>query len=163
LPWVLVGMSLAAVLFGTWWISGTRAAVAFVGAWWPWLLIGAAGAVILSVFVWWLWWQVPKRQASRLDFADLNEKARADAEDNFRKTIGQVLGGVAVLIGAAFAYLQFTDQQRTSQQQLQASQDLLISNQVGKGFELLGNKDGLIEQRLGRIYTLEGVDNSAPG
>jgi len=27
-------------------------------------------------------------------------KARADIEDNFRKTIGQALGGLAVLLGA---------------------------------------------------------------
>jgi hypothetical protein len=60
-------------------------------------------------------------------------KARTDVEDNCRKTIGQLLGGAAVLIGAGFAYLQF--QQQTS------SRDLLISNQVAIGFELLGNKD----------------------
>jgi uncharacterized protein YjbI with pentapeptide repeats len=154
LPWVLVGMSLAAALFGAWWISGTRAAVAFLAAWLPWLVIGAAGAVILSVFVWWLWWRLPKRQASRLDFADPNEKARADAEDNFRKTIGQVLGGAAVLIGAGIAYLQF-------QQEQTSAHDLLISNQVSKGFELLGNKEGTVEQRLGGIYALEGVMNTS--
>lgn len=33
---------------------GTRAASAFFAAWWPWMLIGARGAVILTVFVWWL-------------------------------------------------------------------------------------------------------------
>ena len=81
-------------------------------------------------------------------------KARADVEDNIRKTIGQLLGGAAVLLGAAFAYLQF-------QQQQTAAHDLLISNQVAKGFELLGNKDGQIEQRLGGIYALEGVMNTS--
>jgi len=72
-------------------------------------------------------------------------KARADIEDNFRKTIGQLLGGAAVLIGAGFAYLQFQQQQRSSH-------DVLISNQVAKGFELLGNKDKQPMQRLGGIY-----------
>jgi hypothetical protein len=38
-------------------------------------------------------------------------KARADVEDNFRKTMGQLLGGAAVLLGAGFAYLQFQQQQ----------------------------------------------------
>jgi len=33
-------------------------------------------------------------------------KARTDVEDNFRKTVGQLLGGIAVLLGAGFAYLQ---------------------------------------------------------
>src|SRR4029453_2302933 len=79
-------------------------------------------------------------------------KQRGDLEDNFRKTTGQLIGGAAVLVGAAFAYLQFTQQQRSAH-------DLLISNQVSKGFELLGNKDHEIPQRLGGIYALEGVMN----
>jgi hypothetical protein len=83
-----------------WWISGTIAAVA-----------GLAGA-------WWLWWRLPKRQVDRLRLTIRDAKARADVEDNFRKTIGQLLGGAAVLIGAGFAYLQFTQQQ--------ASHELLI-------------------------------------
>jgi hypothetical protein len=81
---------------------------------------------------WWLWWRLPKRQVDRLRLRD--PKARADVEDNFRKTIGQLLGGAAVLIGAALAYLQFTQQQQASQEQFivqqLASRDLLISNQV---------------------------------
>ena len=154
LPWVLVGISAAGALFGAWWITGTQAAVVSLTARWPWLLIGASAALVLSVFVWWLWWQLPKRQVARLRHAIRDPKARADVEDNFRKTIGQLLGGAAVLIGAAFAYLQF-------QQQQTSAHDLLISNQVSKGFELLGNKDGNIEQRLGGIYALEGVMNTS--
>jgi uncharacterized protein YjbI with pentapeptide repeats len=91
-------------------------------------------------------------------------KARADLEDNFRKTIGQLLGGAAVLLGAALAYLQFTQQQQNSRQQFiqqqQASHDLLVSNQVSKGFEQLGNEKSLVV-RLGGIYALEGVMNTS--
>jgi uncharacterized protein YjbI with pentapeptide repeats len=118
----------------------------FLAIWWPWVLIGISAAAV----VWWFWWRLPKQQVERLRFAIRDPKARTDVEDNFRKTIGQVLGGIAVLAGAGFAYLQF-------QQQQTSAHDLLISNQVAKGFELLGNKDGQIEQRLGGIYALEGV------
>ena len=122
----------------------------------PIIFIIIAGAVALAAAVlfgaWWLWWRLPKRQVDRFPIDDA--KARADVEDNFRKTIGQLLGGAAVLIGAGFAYLQFTQQQ-------QSSRDLLISNQVAKGFELLGNKDNQIQQRLGGIYALEGVMNTS--
>lgn len=145
---VISGAVSTAYLRGGW-------AAAFIVASWPWLLggaAGAAGAAAVLFGTWWVWWQLPKRQARRLDLADA--KARADVEDNFRKTIGQLLGGAAVLIGAGAAYLQFTQQQR-------AGHDLLISNQVGKGFELLGNKDDKIEQRLGGIYALEGVMNDS--
>jgi hypothetical protein len=111
LPCALVGISAAAALFGAWWIWGTRTAIAFLAASWPWLLIGAAAAVVLSVFVWWLWWRLPKRQVERLRHASRDPKARTDVEDNYRKTAGQLLGGAAVLIGTA-AYLQFTQQQK---------------------------------------------------
>src|ERR1700720_4430696 len=127
-----------------------------------WLIVGviAGSAVLLAVGFWW-WW--PKRQVNRLRLTIRDPKARADVEDNLRKTIGQLLGGAAVLIGAALAYLQFTQQQQTSQQQFgqqqQASHDLLISNQVSKGFEQLGNEKIVV--RLGGIYALEGVMNTS--
>src|SRR5215469_10023053 len=111
-------------------------------------------AAVAALGAWWLWWRLPTRVVDRPRFAIRDPKARADVEDNFRKTIGQLLGGAAVLIGAGFAYLQFTQQQR-------AAHDLLISNQVEKVFELLGNKDNQIQQQLGGIYALEGVMNKS--
>jgi hypothetical protein len=79
-------------------------------------------------------------------------KARADVEDNFRKTVGQALGGIVLLLGAGSAYVQFSQQQR-------AAHDLLISNQVSKGFEQLGSEKLVV--RLGGIYALEGVMNTS--
>ena len=130
-----------------------------------------AAAVLTVVMVlcgvgWWLWWRLPRRYVDRLRLTIRDPKARADLEDNIRKTVGQLLaiggtllGAAVVLIGAASAYLQFTQQQRTAQEQFlkqqQASHDLLISNQVSKGFEQLGS-DKLVV-RLGGIYALEGV------
>jgi uncharacterized protein YjbI with pentapeptide repeats len=112
-------------------------------------------ALLLATAIWWLWWWLPKREAARLALKIRDAKARADVEDNYRKTIGQALGGIVVLLGAGSAYLQFSQQQR-------ASHDLLISNQVAKGFELLGNKDkDAVVLRLGGIYALEGVMNNS--
>ena len=120
-----------------------------------WPIIGTM--VVLIILAIWLWWWWPKQHADRMRLSD--PKTRADVEDNFRKTIGQLVGGAAVLIGAWFAYLQFTEQQQTSRrqftQQQQAARDLLISNQVAKGFEQLGS--GELFVRLGGIYALEGV------
>jgi uncharacterized protein YjbI with pentapeptide repeats len=135
--------------------------------------LGLAAAVVL-LGAWWLWWRLPKRQVDRLRLTIRDPKARADVEDNFRKTIGQPLGGAAVLIGAALAYVQFSQQQQTSQRQFseqqqrsqqqfseqqRASRDLLISNQVSKGFEQLGSDKIVI--RLAGIYALEGVMNGS--
>ena len=126
----------------------------FVLVWWPRLLAGAVALVALGA--WWLWWRLPKRQVDRLRLTIRDPKARADVEDNFRKTIGQLLVGVLVLIGAGagatVAYLQLSSQQ-------QASRELLVSNQVSKGFEQLGS-DKLVV-RLGGIYALEGVLNTS--
>src|SRR3954447_3955277 len=76
------------------------------------------------------------------------------------KTIGQALGGIAFLLGAVFAYLQFTQQQNQFIQQQNAAHDLLISNQVAKGFEQLGSPELVV--RLGGMYSLEGVMNGSP-
>ena len=115
--------------------------------------------------IWWLWWRLPKWQVSRLALKIRDPKARADVEDNFRKTVGQALGGAAVLIGAAFALFQFCQQRAEQQhganqlQQQKAAHDLLISNQVSKGFEQLASDKTAM--RLGGIYALEGVMNTS--
>src|SRR6516164_8532935 len=119
--------------------------------WWPWLVAGLVAVVALGA--WWLWWRLPKRQVDRLRLTIRDPKARTDVEDNFRK-IGQLLLAAAALVGAGLAYLPFQQQQRSSH-------DVLISNQVAKGFELLGNKDKEPMQRLGGIYALEGVMNNS--
>ena len=118
-----------------WYIMGVIAAAGVAALWGAWWL-------------WWLWWRLPKQQVDRLRLSIRDPKARIDVEDNFRKTMSQLLGGAAVLIGAGAAYLQFSQQQRVSH-------DLLISNQAAKGFEQLGNNKMVV--RLGGIYALEGV------
>src|SRR6478672_651683 len=117
---------------------------------WAWLVSGIIAAAFLAGAIW--WW-VPKWQMKSITASD--PKARADIEDNFRKTIGQALGGIAVLFGAVAAYLQFTQQQLQFTQQQNAAHDLLISNQVAKGFEQLASDN--VRMRLGGIYGLAGV------
>ena len=122
-------------------------------------------AVSAIALLGWLWWIVPKWQLNSLrpEIPPANPKDRADVEDNFRKTFGQALGGAAVLIGAAFAFFQFQEQRSEFSQQQQAARDLLISNQVSKGFEQFAGKN--TQMRLGGIYALEGVmnDKKSPG
>src|SRR6202049_145601 len=125
-----------------------------------WLPIAVVVSVIAALAFWW-WW--PKWQVNRLALEIRDPKARADVEDNFRKTVGQLLGGAAVLFGAWLAFLQFSQQQQIAQsqiqQQQQAARDLLISNQVSKGFEQLASDKAAM--RLGGIYALEGVMNAS--
>ena len=123
-----------------------------------WLSIAIA-VIATLVFCAAVWWWLPKRQVARLALKIRDPRARADVEDNFRKTVGQALGGAVVLVGAGLTLFQFLQQQQTAHDQLLQQQtsarDLLISNQVSKGFEQLANKDPVM--RLGGTYLLEGV------
>src|SRR6266700_793979 len=124
------------------------------------LPIAVLVSVIAALAFWW-WW--PRWQVNRVALEIRDPKARADIEDKFRKTVGQLLGGAAVLCGAWIAFLQFSQQQQIAQsqiqQQQQAARDLLISNQVSKGFEQLASDKTAM--RLGGIYALEGVMNTS--
>ena len=151
---IAIGIVVVAALALPWGLAWPWLRSLLAGHWPTWIVIAVVidTALLLVAAIWWLWWRWPGRQVARLSLKIRDPKARADTEDNFRKTVGQVLGGAAVLIGAGAAYLQFTQQQ-------QASHDLLISNQVSKGFEqLAGDK---IAMRLGGIYALEGVMNTS--
>src|SRR5271166_2020732 len=62
----------------------------------PWdnqtvIAIAIVAAAALLAGIWWLWWRLPRRQVARLSIQIPDPKARADAEDNFRKTVGQAL------------------------------------------------------------------------
>ena len=142
---------LAAFAAGTGMYTAALALWPLLLVWWPWLVAGLVAVVALGA--WWLWWRLPKRQVDRLRLTIRDPKARTDVEDNFRK-IAQLLLAATALVGAGLAYLPFQQQQRSSH-------DVLISNQVAKGFELLGNKDKEPMQRLGGIYALEGVMNNS--
>jgi len=138
---------LAAFAAGTGMYTAALALWPLLLVWWPWLV------AVVALGAWRLWWRLPKREVDRLRLTIRDPKARTDVEDNFRK-IGQLLLAAAALVGAGLAYLPFQQQQRSSH-------DVLISNQVAKGFELLGNKDKESMQRLGGIYALEGVMNNS--
>jgi uncharacterized protein YjbI with pentapeptide repeats len=112
-------------------------------------------ALVLGI----IWWLLPKWQVRHLRFAVRDAKARADLEDNFRKTLSQLIGGAAVLVGAAFAYYQSQIAIEQSQTAVNASRDLLISQQVSRGFEQLGST--VTPTRLGGVYALEGVMNTS--
>src|SRR6516225_7535743 len=137
---------LAAFAAGTGMYTAALASWPLLLVWWPWLV------AVVALGAWRLWWRLPKREVDRLRLTSRDPKARTDVEDNFRK-IGQLLLAAAALVGAGLAYLPFQQQQRSSH-------DVLISNQVAKGFELLGNKDKEPMQRLGGIYALEGGMNT---
>jgi hypothetical protein len=131
---------------------------------WPIVGVIAAAVGLAAVLfgAWWLWWQLPKRQMRSVTAADRSEGAgrhRRQFSQDDRPAARRSRGADRRCV----AYVQFTQQQQTAQRQFteqqQASRDLLISNQVAKGFEQLGSDKTLV--RLGGIYALEGVMNNS--
>lgn len=55
------------------------------------IVLAVEATLLLLAAIWWLWWRLPKRQVHGLDIQIHDPKARADTEDNFRKTVGQAL------------------------------------------------------------------------
>src|ERR1700733_2534359 len=90
--------------------------------WWAFSLQGGGLLLIALVVVWWLWWRLPKREVAKLRYSIRNPKDRVDVEDTLRKTIGQAIGAIAVLVGAGFAVVQFLDQRDTAQKQIDNAQ-----------------------------------------
>jgi hypothetical protein len=103
------------------------------------------------------WWWLPKREADRLMPKTSDPKDRAEVEDNYRKTLSQLIGGAAVIAGAGLAYYQT---QQTLRGQDEQSKRTVISQQVSKGFELLADKESPVK-RLGGIYALEAIMNTS--
>jgi uncharacterized protein YjbI with pentapeptide repeats len=134
--------------------------------WWLITIAIALAAVVCALATW--WW-LPKWQVARFRPEISDPKDRADVEDNFRKSIGQLIGGAAVILGAGLAYYQtqqtllaqYQQSEKTLQAQEEQSKRTVSSQQVSKGFELLSEKDSSPVKRLSAIYLLESVMKTA--
>jgi len=145
-----------------------------------WWLITIAIALVAVVCAFATWWWVPKWQVARFHPEISDPKDRADVEDNFRKSIGQLIGGAAVILGAGLAYYQtqqtllaqheqsektllaqHEQSEKTLRAQEEQSKRTVSSQQISKGFELLSEKDSPPVKRLSAIYLLESVMRTA--
>ena len=118
-------------------------------------------AVVLGlVLVAAIWWSLPRWQLRKFH-ADIEKPAeRADTEDKFRRTVGQILGGAAVLGGLALSLGEL----QTSREAIRAQGENLLqqrlSQQFTKGLELLGKN--MPAETFGGISALEQVAKASP-
>lgn len=115
-----------------------------------WLLVSALG----TFFVWavYLFWKVPSWQAaSRRGAAGVGAKELFDIENAARGTLGQILGGLAVIAGLVFAWQQLGSTAKT----LQVNQDGEITSRYSSAVTQLGSDE--LTVRLGGIYALERI------
>ena len=119
------------------------------------ILLIASGLVLLFVLIY-----VPRWQTRRLAASAPNE--RFDRENEARKTIAQVIGGLAVL-----TTLYFTSETLSlSQQQLRVASEGQVTDRFTRAIEQLGANETSgtpkLEVRLGAIYALARIANDSP-
>ena len=95
-----------------------------------------------------LWWKLPKVQVARSKA--LTDQIRFDRENEARKTLAQILGGIFLLAGLY-----------SSVQTFNLAREGQITDRYTKAIEQLGASDGTgiskLEVRLGGIYALERI------
>lgn len=113
---------------------------------------------------------IPRIQVAQFNIT--NPKDLADAENSYRATLAQILGGVAVGIGIYFAWGNLKVAQATldsntinAQKSLEITQKGQITECFTRAVDQLGaiDKDGnpAIEIRLGGIYALKRIANES--
>ena len=162
----LVGMILLLPLIA-WLYSGkTHVWIAKPASSKSWILTQALPEVLaaIAILVVLALWLLPKRQAARSQ--GLTAGNRFDRENEARKTLAQIIGGVLVLAGLYSSLQTFSLQQRTFELQQQGQ----ITDRFTKAIDQLGavetGPDGKpkinLEVRLGGIYALERIARDSP-
>ena len=115
----------------------------------------AVGFVFLALLGLILLWQGPKWQVDKSSTWAPEE--RFDRENEARKTLATILGGIVLLTGGFFTWRNITLAQRA----LAVAQEGQITDRFTKAIEQLGAIDSSgkkkLEVRLGGIYALERI------
>jgi uncharacterized protein YjbI with pentapeptide repeats len=127
--------------------------------------------VVVGIFVILALWLLPKWQVS--DSRGLTDQNRFDRENEARKTLAQIIGGVLVLAGLYSSLQTFSLQQQTfslQQHTFDLQREGQITDRFTKAIDQLGavetGADGKpkinLEARLGGIYALERIAHDSP-
>lgn len=100
-------------------------------------------------------WKLPKWQTKKIEEIDKKEKWKA--ENEFRKTLLQVFGGLVVIVGLYFAYQEIRNF-HISQENMKAGQ---IASRFSQAIELLSKKEDTTSI-IGGIYALEQIAKESP-
>lgn len=102
---------------------------------------------------------IPHLQVAQ--FTITNQKDLADAENNYRATLAQIFGGVAIAIGIYYTWRRIT----IAEEDLKATKEGQITERFTRAIDQLGavdkNGNPAIEIRLGAIYALERIANES--
>ena len=147
-------VALAAVSFWQGWWRDLETATTLLLGWLP-TVVRTGGILVLLGLVIWAVWKWPKYQVASLDVT--SEGVRFRLENEARKTLAQIFGGI-ILLGGAYATVQTM---RISQETSQAEQFTRAIEQLGATHDD-EKKTANTEVRLGGIYTLERLAKTSP-
>lgn len=118
------------------------------------IVLGLMAALLWAAVLLWLVprWQVAVWQAGR----SVDPKDAFDVENSARATLGQMLGGIAVLAGLVVAWQQLGQ----TSQNLRVSEEGQITDRFTRAVDQLGDDD--LTVRLGGIYALERIARDSP-
>lgn len=102
----------------------------------------------LGSAIWFLLWKLPKDQVLFLQGTGLKPNELFVLENEFRRTIVQTIGGIALLIGLYFTW-----------KTVRVSREGQITDRFTKAIQQLG--DPKLEVRLGGIFALERIANES--
>jgi hypothetical protein len=122
-------------------------------------------ALISALFFLFILWKIPQWQSDAFraqlppgTIHDLKppervqlERNAADIENSTRLTLAQIIGGLALLSGLYFTYLNV----KTAQANLRITEEGKLTDRFSKAVELLGSEN--LDVRLGGIYALERI------
>jgi len=113
-------------------------------------LISILIAVLVLIF---LLWKVPQWQIA--DY-ELSLKDRLHQENENRKTVAQIVGGVFVLVGLYIAWVR----SKAMRDQAEVDREQQLTDLYVKAIEQLGSEN--LQIRLGGIYALERIARESP-
>ncbi|HEX5497837.1 MAG TPA: pentapeptide repeat-containing protein, partial [Thermomicrobiales bacterium] len=118
------------------------------------IVLALAAALLWAATLLWIVprWQAAAWQAGRV----VDPKVAFDVENSARATLGQVLGGIAVLAGLVVAWQQLGQ----TAQNLRVSEEGQITDRFTRAVDQLGDDD--LTVRLGGIYALERIARDSP-
>ncbi|MCI5178245.1 MAG: pentapeptide repeat-containing protein [Candidatus Electrothrix sp. AW3_4] len=131
-------------------ISGMVAALWFLG----WKI---SVAFFLFIIIICILWYIPRWQNAQNKKNGITGRDLADLEDAYRRTLSQIIGGSAVILGIYFTWSSLELTQRT----LEQSERRATAEMFSQGIEQLtashSNGKPKVATRLGGIYTLRQI------
>jgi len=122
-----------------------------------WVISGLI--VLIGIFL--LLWFLPKWQIKKTGIVRVEDQF--SAENEARKTLAQIFGGAAIIIGLIFSWQTIESQRKTLELQrddLNIAKEQQITERFTRAIEQLGSEK--LEVRLGGIYSLERIAKDSP-